>query len=84
MFRLKTQPGDSNDMMSVGANGLLASVKAQSVADETGLVVVLERDTHFPELRGEQRHQWVPDMVFFPSLTGTPSKALQPSWRGGG
>lgn len=68
MYRLKTQPGEEHDKMSVGCNGLLAAVKAQLVADETGLVVVLEREFHFPDARGNDRYQWMPDEVMFPRV----------------
>jgi len=72
MYRLKTQPGEEHDMMSVGYNGLLAAVKAQSVADDTGLVVVLEKEavveTFEYDNRVHGRTGWVPDEVFSPSV----------------
>lgn len=62
-YRLKTQPGEEHDKLAVGNNELLAEVKAQQVADETGLVVVLEAD----HAGLGWRDGWWPRQAFFPS-----------------
>ncbi len=80
MYRLKTQPDNVHDKLDVGANGMLAAVKAQLVANETGLVVVLEKEavveTFEYDNRVHGRTGWVPEMVFFSD--GTPSKTFRP------
>lgn len=72
MYRLKTQPYEEHDKMTVGHNGLLAAVKAQWVADETGLVCVLERQLLLDPVEtasGPRRDLvWMPDETFFPKV----------------
>ena len=64
-YRLRVEGED--DYLDVGANGLLASVKGQSVANETQMPVMLEVmmvNMNLPPK--ERRAFWVIDDVFYP------------------